>query len=282
LVGEKQPVALQGAIEVADQGQALRRVLVGLGRVDLVTAFGAFRDVHSDVSALHQAVGIRAVFREEREPDAGPHVEGELAQHDLVGEDRQQAFGEPNRLGSILHRRKEDRELIAAESGHQPLAADRSESFRHGDQYQVAVMVPERVIDLLETIKIHDHDRAAGARDRDRVTYALVEEGAIREQRQGIVLGRVLALGRLRLEFVGLTPEPPRGLRHDAKEEQVEEQQSQPEDTEHGQVIANDGGGDGSVRHVDLECPIGPARGLEAQGDVHLQNPAEGDQVGIL
>jgi len=76
----------------------------------------------------------------------------------------------------------------------------------------------ERGIDLLEAIEVHDHHGAVGVRSRDRIADALVEERAIGQQGQGVVVGGMVAVGGLPLQIGGLLPEPPGRLTDDPKE----------------------------------------------------------------
>ena len=72
-------------------------------------------------------------------------------------------------------------------------------------QQLVARGVPERVVDLLEAVKIDEQEREAfalAARVRERLPEALLEHGPRGQRRDGIVAreegGRVLGLGARR------------------------------------------------------------------------------------
>ena len=58
--------------------------------------------------------------------------------------------------------RRQHAELVAAEPGDQALRPDRLHQARpEVAQHHVAVVVPERVVDLLETVEVHQHHREA-------------------------------------------------------------------------------------------------------------------------
>src|SRR5919201_16591 len=64
-----------GLTQLPDQRQPAAARLVVLERVEGVTAARAFRDVHRDVRAPQKGVGIVAVERKERDPDAGADMD---------------------------------------------------------------------------------------------------------------------------------------------------------------------------------------------------------------
>ncbi len=65
------------------------------------------------------------------------------------------------------------------------------ETFRHRAQHFVASLVPEAVVDILESIQIEKQDRdefAAALRPLDRLRQRLLEKAAIRQAGQLIVV----------------------------------------------------------------------------------------------
>ena len=64
-------------------------------------------------------------------------------------------------VGEVAH---EDTELVAAETRHEIVVAERVGQPRSDRRQQlVAEVVPERVVDLLEVIEVHEHHREAPA-----------------------------------------------------------------------------------------------------------------------
>jgi hypothetical protein len=138
-----------------------RRVPVERGVVDRRVQALALRLVHRDVGVAHQRRGVEAVRRRDRRADRG--VDPELEHPDL--ERRAQA-----RDHLVRHRQRgprvaaaadENGELVAAQP--RELTAARGEQRREprADQLEelVAGEVPERVVDLLEVVEVHHHQR---------------------------------------------------------------------------------------------------------------------------
>ena len=83
--------------------------------------------------------------------------------------------------------REQDAELVAAEAGDRVGVAQGALQPR-GDllQQQVAHVVPERVVDLLEVVEIHDHDHggvAVAAAGADGLVDPVAEQLAVRQAR---------------------------------------------------------------------------------------------------
>ena len=99
-------------------------------------------------------------------------------------------------LGAIdVGRRQQHRELVAAEPRHRVgRAQGAAQARRHFLQHQIAGVMAERVVDLLEAIEIDQQDRQAlvvAMRAQDRLLQAIEEQRAIRQVGQRIVIGEI-------------------------------------------------------------------------------------------
>ena len=152
--------------QLAEQRQPSRRALVVPGVVDLEAGAGALRRVHRDVGAAHQRVRVLAVLRVGGDADAradvdqvafdrerlGQHLD-DLARHELRPVDP---------LGGQQHG-----ELVAAEPRHGVAPPLQRVVQAEGDlaQQEVAHVVAERVVHVLEPVEVHgQHRELAGVR----------------------------------------------------------------------------------------------------------------------
>ncbi len=112
--------------------------------------------------------------------------------------------------------RQQDRELVAAEAGHQvALAQNARQPLRDLGEQPVAGRVPERVVDDLEVVEVDERDRnltALSAAPLDRLAEPVHEDRAVRQVGEEVVLGAVfeLGLGQLALRDVD-------ALRHEVR-----------------------------------------------------------------
>ena len=112
---------LDGPGQVADQRQAARAVRVAVGGVAGHPGEPVLRVVHRDLGPAQQQGGRRAVPRGGRDADRRHHVEGDLAEVERPGH----VPGDPGDHALDVHvvATEEHRELVAAEAGHDGLAA---------------------------------------------------------------------------------------------------------------------------------------------------------------
>ena len=140
---------------------------------------------------------LRVVGRVEvgRDPDARRDVEAPARDLERVAERVRDPLGDRDRLVPAVDPVEQQRELVAAETGEQVLAAHHAlEAARDLGEQQVADAVTERVVDDLEPVdvEVQHADRAAVApRGRGRLLQALHERGPIREAGQ-VVTRRLL------------------------------------------------------------------------------------------
>lgn len=121
---------------------------------------------------------------------------------------KQAGFG--NRIADIV----DDRELVAAEPRDQRRIADASAEPRgHRLQQRIARRMSERVVDVLEAIEIeHQHRKARSAAPRTGqcLLHPLLEQHAVRQVGQRVVLRHVgdLGLGTALLGDVAMRRDP--------------------------------------------------------------------------
>ena len=91
--------------------------------------------------------------------------------------------------------RQQHREFIAAEPRHRVGGAQRvAQARRHFLQHQITGVMPERVVDLLETVEIDQQDREAlviAMRSQDRLLQSIEEQRAVREVGERVVIREV-------------------------------------------------------------------------------------------
>ena len=158
----------------------------------------------------------------------------------------------------------------------------------------VAVLVPERVVDLLEAVEVEEDDRElrpvpAGLLERSRGGGP--EQRAIRESRERIVVGEMLVLR-------DLLAQPSRRAPGEAEERRPEQKQASDEhDRDLGAVVPHLGcdrrvvevelqdgrigiGAAAGERRVDAEClVVGPSMPQAAVGQCGRERPLAGTLV---
>ena len=89
----------------------------------------------------------------------------------------------------------DDRELVAAEARHRvDVPGARPQPAGHQAQKLVAAMVPERVVDVLELVEVEEqegHQLVVPASLDERLLQPVLEQGAVGQVRQGIVVREV-------------------------------------------------------------------------------------------
>ena len=108
------------------------------------------------------------------------------------------ALGEVDGVALALHVLDQDRELVAAQARDEVgRAQHRLQPARQVHQQLVAGLVAEAVVDQLEAVEVEEHHREALLRmalhARDRAHQLLVEVGAVRQLREAVVVGDVVA-----------------------------------------------------------------------------------------
>src|SRR5579859_5269928 len=163
--------------------------------LEVVLAF-LFRVVHRDVRVLHQRLLVLAVVRVDADADAGRDVE--LPATDVegagnVGQDLARHLGNMSGRADL---RQQDNELITPEAGYRvALAHAVPEPLPDFAQHRVASIVPERVINVLEAIKIdeqHGQPLVVATYAGDLVIEDQAETGAVRQRGEIVVVGKIL------------------------------------------------------------------------------------------
>ena len=162
--------------------------------------------VHREVGAAQQIVAVVAVVGDERDADARLHVD-RVAVDDERRLERLLDLPDDGRgAGEVGALARQDAELVPAESRHRVADAQAADE-PLGDELQelVAVVVAERVVDLLELVQVHDQQRQRLARPErrpDRLGDAVAEQHAVGQAGEVVVqrlvlerLGVGLALG---------------------------------------------------------------------------------------
>ena len=163
LVVQDELVALDRAPQLAEEAQPGRRVRVALGRVGLDAALAALGVVHRDVGALHQRRHVGAVLGRERHAHAGVELDGDPAQ----GERQAQGLLRSRPAVSAAWRGGAGGSVRTTANSSPPRRASvspwaqarRSQGARPRPRQLVAVVVPERVVDLLEAVEIDEQHR---------------------------------------------------------------------------------------------------------------------------
>src|SRR5215211_2548737 len=159
LVVEDELAAIDCAAELSEEREAVRAVVVALARVHLAAARMLLRDVHRDVRALQQRVDVVAVIRIEGDADARLDLEREAVDRERLLERLPQLAGDGDGRGRVDDAREQHAELVPTQTRHRVALSQRAAEADAGLLEQVvAARVPERVVDLLEAVEVHDHD----------------------------------------------------------------------------------------------------------------------------
>ncbi len=210
LVVEQEFVALQGAAQVVVQVQPFLGVGIHAFGIEAEgIAAGGLGVVHRGIGLPQQRVEGVAVFRIDGDADRCRNfrfvrldVEG-FAQH------RHHFRGDLGRHFGTVQIGQHHEEFVAAMAADRVgLAHARQQPLRGVAQQHVAHRMSVGVIDGLEAIEVHEQQRhlPAGAfAMRDRLFHAVLEQQAVGQAGQRIVVGEILdlRLGRLALADVG-------------------------------------------------------------------------------
>ena len=194
------------APQVEREPQALDGVPVVPRGVDGAALARLLGQVHRDVGAAQERRGVVAVLG--RDGDADADVGGELValDGDRLVQRLQQVAGGGDRLG-LPGARQQHRELVAAEPRQGVLRPQRrGEPARRALQQQVAEVVAEGVVDVLEAVEVEqqqpDGALAAGEPPPSSALQPVVEQRAVGQAGEGVV-------ARLVLQGVDAAREPP-------------------------------------------------------------------------
>ncbi len=274
LVQQPQLVVFDRLAQVAFQQLAVGQIRVHRRVVDAgaVAAF-VLGAVERHVGVAHDVGGAARIAVDHRDADRG-------ADHDVLAVDRvgradrgDQALGHRHHLGVVVADRGNHRELVAAEAGHQVVAAQRvRQPQRNAADQFVADRMAERVVDVLEMVEIdieHGGRRRAGAHLFDHRLQPLAEENAVGQAAERIVHGEMA-----QPRFAGGDRDG--GAAHVAQHESREQREAGERDGNEGDDAAHDFGAGlarrpgkardrTALRPVELVGQIGCRRRLAAE-----------------
>jgi hypothetical protein len=181
--------------------------------------------------------------------------------------------------------RHEERELVTAEARQQVALADgRPQSRSHVAEQAVAVVVAERVVDLLEAIDVEQHERRllpVALCGQNRLLNPVSVERPVRQPRELVVVGTAF-------DLLHLAPQPHRDAAQDRCERDEQQQQHRLEDADDRQerrgrrlgdrpVVLEDPDHALSARHCNRRVgaqylPLSPAR----PGSRHVASDGSG------
>ena len=200
LVVQQQLALLQGAAQLAEQGQPFRAVLVLFGIEEDESGVGLLGGVHGDVGPLQQLLGVVAVFGVQRHPDAGLDVHGQPVEWERLLEGVLELPGHRNRALGRGDAGQQHCELVAAEpSDGVDLPQRGLEPLPDLEQELVAVVVAEGVVDLLEPVQVDEQQRRRAQLPvglADGLAGAVVQQRPVGQAgesvREGLVLDAAL------------------------------------------------------------------------------------------
>ena len=180
LVVQQELPVLDPLAQLGDELQAARGGMRLARRVDRLARAGPLGRVHGDVGPPHQRLGVLAVLGEQGNADAGADVDPVPVHLDRPAQFDQHPLRDEDGLLPVRPR-QEDGELVAAQAGHQvglpePGPQPRVQLLED----LVAVVVAERVVDILEAVQVDPQQRgraAAGAGLGDGGLHRLARAG---------------------------------------------------------------------------------------------------------
>ncbi len=148
--------------------------------------------VHREVGVAQQVVLVGAVAR------VDGHADGGADRHLLALAHQRRAHRSDHPSGQDLcvlraaHAGLQDRELVAAEPRHRVAGLHQAgEALARGDEYLVAEMVAERVVDRLEAVEVDEVQReraVAPTPPRQRLAQPLSQQRPVRQVGQRVVV----------------------------------------------------------------------------------------------
>ncbi len=170
---QRQLLAIEGPPQPRFHLDPFERALVQFRREEPERIASLFlRLVHGGIGVAHEQVRVAAVVGAERYPHAGAHERFVAVEDKGPAEGGQDLPGNGFGVLAGLYIRKDDGELVTAQTGHRILLAHAGRDAL-GTLFQqlIAERVPHGVVDLLEMVQVdeQDTDRAGippGAGDR--------------------------------------------------------------------------------------------------------------------
>jgi hypothetical protein len=160
LVAQLELARRDAVAQLADQRQALAAVGVALGPVGPDAGPLALGGVHGDVGVLEQPRGRRPVLGMQGHADAGLDAHRHPVEHERRVQAVAQAPGDRHGRLGFDGPGEQDGELVTAEARQQVVRAQRRLQPRADAlQQQVAHVMAERVVELLEAVEVEQQER---------------------------------------------------------------------------------------------------------------------------
>ncbi len=198
LVFEEDLPLLDRAPQQRLQAQAHGALAAHRGRVELVAVAAARLGlVHGDVGIADQHVQIGRILREQADADAAGDEQFVARHGERLLEQGHQLLGHVGGAWTA-HVFQQHDEFVAAQARQRIAFAQAGGQLpRHLLEEQVAHMVAEGVVDVLEAVQVDEQHRQLLARARaadHRMLQAVVEQQPVRQRRERIVVGQVVEL----------------------------------------------------------------------------------------
>src|SRR6266852_806290 len=207
LVVHAELAPLQAVPQAGLQRELLRRVRLQLGGKEAESVAAPFLGaVHGDVRSREQRLRVAAVGRISADPDAQRDVE--LLPVDLaeLGHGREQLPGDLGQRGRVAQLLDQQHELVSAEARDDvALAHAVCQALGGFLQHPVAELVAERVVDVLETVEVHEEERDGPRvtfRPGERALELLVEQYPVGQAREMVVRGDLAHVAQSRAELL--------------------------------------------------------------------------------
>ena len=207
LVVHAELAPLQAVPQAGLQGELLRRVRLQLGGVEAESvAAPVLGAVHGDVRSRQQRLRVAAVGRIGADPDAQRDVEllpVDLAQLGHGCEQLSRDLGQRGRVAQLFD---QQHEFVSAEARDDvALAHAVCQALGGFLQHPVAELVAERVVDVLETVQVHEEERhrpRVTLRPGERALELLVEQYPVGQAREMVVRGDLTHVAESRAELL--------------------------------------------------------------------------------
>jgi hypothetical protein len=185
---QHQLVVVDGSAQLTQQAELVAAVLVELVVVHADLEVVLLGPVHGDVGVLQQRLDVVAVHPGQGDSHADVDVEQDAPDVQAGTQRLLHLGGDGQCRRGVRDLRQQDRELVASQPDHDVGGSHcLRQPLRHRLQDEVAVVVAERVVDLLEAVEVEQHERHRGpalARLRQAGRASLVEHRAVRQAGQ--------------------------------------------------------------------------------------------------
>ena len=163
MVVDEELAVVQGTTELSQERELSGRGEAVFRRVQLLSAATTFGRVHRQVGTLDERADVVAVFGIERNPDARLDLEREPFEQGWKAYRLSGLLGDLDGGGGVPNVSEHDAELVSSETSDRVCIAEHcAQTTCDLLQQEVAPLVSERVVDLLEAVEIDDEDRGAG------------------------------------------------------------------------------------------------------------------------